>query len=111
MNLLLRYAASVLTAGAMLGASPLAHAGWYYTEMFGGGGGGEWETWCGRGSIGTIKARAGWYIDALSIMCPSDGYWESQWYGGGSGGSTVLSCQAPYPYMKGYQGRAGKYID
>jgi hypothetical protein len=44
-------------------------------------------------------------------MCPSDGYWESAWYGGGGGGSGVLSCQAPYPYMKGVQGRSGSYID
>ena len=111
MNRLLRYAGSLLMAGAMLGASPLAHAAWNYGPMIGGGGGGEWEGWCGRGSISTLRARSGWYVDSIAMMCPSDGYTWSQWYGGGGGGSTVLSCPSNYPYMKGYQGRAGWYID
>ena len=111
MNRLLRYASSLLVAGAMLGVSPLANAAWFYGPTFGGGGGGGWETWCGKGSIGTIKTRSGWYLDAISIMCPSDGYWESAWYGGGGGGSGVLSCPNQYRYMKGVQGRSGSYID
>lgn len=89
----------------------LAGATEQYGTLYGGGGGGEFEQICNKGSMSGMRVRSGSRVDAIGTRCYKDSPINSVLHGGGGGSLASSDCPGSTPFAKGIRGRAGNEVD